>query len=259
MPRSRVRPASFLLLVGVASMTLVASGAQPVARRFGQIDDARLLQAAREPQNWLVDGGSYLGTHYSPLRQITVDNVAALRPAWFFELDSTRGQESEPVVVDGVMYLSTAWSRVYALDAATGRELWRYDPQVPGPVAARGCCDVVNRGVAVYKGRVYLAALDGRLIALDARSGRVRWSTQTVDPRQMYTITGAPRVFRDKVVIGNAGAEFGVRGYVSAYDAGTGRMLWRFYTAPGDPAHPADGAVSDEVMQRLSIRPVPAL
>lgn len=140
------------------------------------------------------------------------------------------------MVVDGVMYTASAWSKVQALDAATGKLLWQFDPQVPGRIAIHTCCDLVNRGVAVWKGRVYVGTVDGRLIAIDARTGKQAWSVVTVDRAKPYTITGAPLVAKDKVIIGNGGAEFGVRGYVSAYDAATGRQLWRFYTVPGDPA-----------------------
>jgi len=200
------------------------------------IDGARIAAADSEPGNWLAHGRTYSEQRYSPLDQINAGNVANLGLAWYYDLDTNRGQEATPIVVDGVMFVSTAWSKVKALDAATGELLWDYDPQVPGQKAIDACCDVVNRGVAVWKGKVYVGALDGRLIALDAATGDVAWSVQTTDPNRPYTITGAPRVFRDKVVIGNGGAEFGVRGYVSAYDTESGDLVWRFYTVPGNPA-----------------------
>ncbi|MDE2410272.1 MAG: PQQ-dependent dehydrogenase, methanol/ethanol family, partial [Sphingomonadales bacterium] len=181
------------------------------------------------------------------------DNVGHLGLAWTFGVDSNRGQEATPIVVGGVMYVSTAWSRVYALDARTGRQLWRYDPGVAGPVGFDACCDVVSRGVAVSQGKVLLGALDGRLIALNAKSGRVLWSVQTTDPTRPYTISGAPRVFGNKVVIGNGGAEYGVRGYVTAYDLASGKQAWRFYTVPGDPNAPADGAASDAVLRKAAL------
>lgn len=215
----------------------------------GEVNDQRMLDAASEPENWIVNGGTYAGQYYSTLDQITPANVGELAPAWYFELDTDRGQKSEPLVVDGVMYISTAWSKLYALDARTGEQLWAYDPQVPGEFGARACCDVVNRGAAVYQGKVYVGTIDGRLIAVDAATGKEVWSTQTTDPDEWYSITGAPRVVRGKVIIGNAGADFGVRGYVSAYDAETGAMAWRFYLAPGDPDGPPDNAASDAIMQ----------
>ncbi len=152
------------------------------------------------------------------------------------------------------MYTSTAWSKVVALDAASGKALWTYDPQVPGATAIKACCDVVNRGVAVYRGKVYVGALDGRLIALDAATGKVVWSVATTDPKASYTITGAPRVVKGKVIIGNGGADiYQVRGYVSAYDAETGKLAWRFYTVPGDPAKGSDGAASDKVLAEKAL------
>ena len=134
------------------------------------------------------------------------------------------------------MYTTSAWSIVYALDAKTGRELWVYDPQVPKRWGQYACCDVVNRGVAAWNGRVYVGTLDGRLVAIDAATGKLAWEKLTVDQSLPYTITGAPRVVNGKVIIGNGGAEYGVRGYVTAYDATTGEQVWRFYTVPGDPA-----------------------
>jgi len=217
----------------------------------GAVTDARMLAAASEPQSWLVNGGTYRGQYYSTLDQIDERNVGALAPAWYFEFDTFRGQESEPLVVDGVMYVTTAWSKLYALDARTGKQLWFFDPKVPGRTGVRACCDVVNRGASVYHGKVYLGTIDGRLIAVDARTGKPVWSVQTTDPRQMYAITGAPRIARGKVIIGNGGADFGVRGYVSAYDSETGKLAWRFYLVPGDPAKGPDHAASDAIMKTL--------
>lgn len=202
------------------------------------VDDARLTQAATDEGNWLTHGRTYDEQRYSPLKQIDVSNVNTLGLAWSYDLDTTRGQEATPLVIDGVMYSTSAWSKVQALDAATGKLLWQYDPQVPGERAAHACCDVVNRGVAAYKGKVYVGTLDGRLVALDAKTGKVVWSVVTVDQSKPYTITGAPRVVKGKVIIGNGGAEYGVRGYITAYDAESGKDLWRFYTVPGDPSKP---------------------
>ena len=200
------------------------------------VDGARIVAADTEPGNWLTHGRTYSEQRYSPLAAIDPDSVAQLGLAWYHDLDTDRGQEATPIVVDGVMYVSTAWSKVKALNAASGELLWSYDPKVPGAKAVEACCDVVNRGVAVWKGQVFVGTLDGRLVALDAATGAPAWSVQTTDPDQPYTITGAPRVVDDKVLIGNGGAEFGVRGYVSAYDAGSGDLVWRFHTVPGDPA-----------------------
>jgi len=225
-----------------------AAGASGIPSRAAAVDDSRLRRAEQDPANWLIYGGSWLEQRYSRLTQVSTHNVARLRPAWSFEFDTTRGQESTPLVVDGVLYVTTAWSKVYALDARTGRELWFFDPKVPGPAGVPTCCDVDNRGAAAYHGKVYVGTIDGRLIALDAATGKPVWTVMTVKPHGPYAITGAPRVARGKVYIGNAGADFGGRGYVSAYDAETGRLVWRFYTVPGDPSQPADGAASDDVL-----------
>ena len=250
-PFLSIAASAALLAAGLQFSTALLDAAGP---RSGQIDDKRAINAANEPDEWLVNGGTLNGEHYSKLTQINIDTIKDLKPAWYADYDTYRGQEAEPIVVDGVMYVSTAWSKVYAYDAATGKQLWYFDPKVPGDTGVKTCCDTVNRGVAVYKGRVFFGALDGRLIALDAATGRQVWSTQTVDPKSALTITGAPRVIRDKVIIGNAGADFGVRGYVSAYDTATGKMVWRFYTAPGDPAKGPDHAASDSIMEKM-VRP----
>jgi len=217
----------------------------------GPVDDRRLAAAHEAEEEWLMTGGGRDEQHFSPLAQINDTNVSALSPAWFFDYDTNRGQEGEPLVVDGVMYISTAWSKVYALNAATGEMLWQYDPKPAGASAFRGCCDVVNRGVAFYKGMVFVGSFDGHLAAVDAATGRELWKVNTVDQSQNYTITGAPRVFNDLVIIGNGGAEYGVRGYVTAYDVTTGQQKWRFYAVPGEPGK-ADGEVSDEVIERLA-------
>jgi quinohemoprotein ethanol dehydrogenase len=207
------------------------------------VDDARIIRADDEPGNWMTYGRTYSEQRFSPLKRINDANVSQLGLAWFYDLDTRRGQEATPIVVDGVMYFTTAWSKVFALDAATGAVLWSYDPKVPPEWAVNACCDVVNRGVAVWGGKVFFGTLDGRLIALDAATGYPAWDKLTIDRKFRYTITGAPRVVKGKVIIGNGGAEMGVRGYVSAYDAETGEMAWRFYTVPGDPAKPFENPV----------------
>ncbi|MGH7434402.1 MAG: PQQ-binding-like beta-propeller repeat protein, partial [Polyangiaceae bacterium] len=200
------------------------------------IDAERLTAAAKDGQNWLTHGRTYDEQRFSPLAEIKAANVKSLALAWSLDLDTNRGQEATPLAIDGVLYSTSAWSKVQAIDSVTGKLLWQYDPKVPGPTGARACCDVVNRGVAAWKGRVYVGTLDGRLVALDARTGKEAWSVVTVDTTKPYTITGAPRIIKGKVLIGNGGAEYGVRGYVSAYDADTGKLAWRFYTVPGDPS-----------------------
>jgi quinohemoprotein ethanol dehydrogenase len=199
------------------------------------VDDARLVNADETPGDWLSYGRNYQENRYSPLNQITKSNINELGLAWSINLGTTRGIEATPIVVDGIMYLTGPWSIVYAIDARKGEILWIYDPEVPKGYGEKACCDVVNRGVALYKGMVYVGSLDGRLIAIDAASGKKAWEIITVDQTQAYTITGAPRVVDGKVIIGNGGAEYGVRGYVTAYDALTSEQLWRFYTVPGNP------------------------
>jgi quinohemoprotein ethanol dehydrogenase len=203
--------------------------------------------------DWPVHGGTTQEQRFSPLAQIDRDTITDLKPAWFVELDTNRGQEATPIVVDGALYTTTAWSKVYAVNAKTGERLWYFDPKVPGATGFKACCDVNSRGPAVADGKVFVAALDGRLLALDAQTGGQLWSTVTVDQSQPYTITGAPRYVKGKVVIGNSGGEFGVRGYVSAYDADTGELAWRFYIVPGDPAKGPDGAASDDALARIAL------
>jgi len=238
------------LLVGAGALLLSACGNAPPGA--GAVTEARLLSAEEDPDNWLSHGRTYAEQRFSPLADINDGNIGQLSLAWAVELDTNRGQEATPIVVDGVMYLSTAWSKVMAVDAASGEVLWRYDPQADGAKGAHACCDVVNRGVAVWEGKVFAGTIDGRLVALDAATGRELWDVVTVDQERPYTITGAPRVVRGKVIIGNSGAELGVRGYVSAYDANTGELVWRFYTVPGNPADGPDNAASDEVLARFA-------
>ena len=182
-------------------------------------------------------GRTYDDQRFSPLNQINEQTVARMGLVWSHELDTTRGLEATPIVEDGVIYTTGSWNVVYAMEAKTGKILWQYDPAIDRSRAYFLCCDAVNRGVALYQNKLFEGTLDGRLIALDKHTGTIVWSTQTTDVAQAYSITGAPRIAKGMVVIGNAGAEYGVRGYISAYDAETGKMAWRFYTVPGDPAH----------------------
>nr|1KV9_A Chain A, TYPE II QUINOHEMOPROTEIN ALCOHOL DEHYDROGENASE [Pseudomonas putida] len=202
------------------------------------VDEAAIRATEQAGGEWLSHGRTYAEQRFSPLKQIDASNVRSLGLAWYMDLDNTRGLEATPLFHDGVIYTSMSWSRVIAVDAASGKELWRYDPEVAKVKARTSCCDAVNRGVALWGDKVYVGTLDGRLIALDAKTGKAIWSQQTTDPAKPYSITGAPRVVKGKVIIGNGGAEYGVRGFVSAYDADTGKLAWRFYTVPGDPALP---------------------
>src|SRR5258705_724509 len=225
----RITVASLVVWLAVG-----CAGTTPTAHITG----ARIQAADSEPQSWLAHGRTYSDQRFSPLAKITTANVDQLGLAWSHDIKarSARGVEATPIVVDGVIYATGPWSHVLALDAKTGKLLWEFDPQVSGAYGAKGSCDIVNRGVAGWAGKVYVGAFDRRVIALDAQSGTQVWETLTVDQAKDYTITGAPRIVKGKVLIGNGGADFGVRGYVSAYDADNGKMLWRFYTVPGNPA-----------------------
>jgi len=200
------------------------------------VGEGRLVNAGREAGDWLTNGRTYGEQRYSPLTQISRDNVGRLGLAWEAPLESNDfGVEATPLVADGVLYVTSTWSRVYAFDAATGRLLWKFDPEVPRDWLRQGCCKAVNRGVALWQDKVYVGAFDGRLFALDAHTGRTVWVADTTGRKPLYTITGAPRAVKGKVIIGNGGADFGARGYFSAYDAETGALVWRFYTVPRDP------------------------
>ncbi|NMY30608.1 PQQ-dependent dehydrogenase, methanol/ethanol family [Pseudomonas sp. WS 5412] len=215
-----------------------------------QVDGPRIIAADREPGNWMSHGRTYDEQRYSPLDRVNAGNVGQLGMAWTTKLDIDSGTEATPLVVDGVMYTTGAFSIVYAINAATGELLWKYDPKVPAENLGQGCCGPVNRGVAVWQGKVYVGSFDGRLIALDAGTGQPVWSVDTlIDRSKSYSITGAPRIVKGKVLIGNGGAEFGVRGYVTAYDADTGKQIWRFYTVPGDPKLPPENAAMAKAMK----------
>ena len=198
----------------------------------GRITSAVLVGADGDSANWVSHGRTYSEQRFSPLDAVNRENVGQLGLAWYADMDTGRGQEATPLVIDGKLYLTTAWSKVKAFDATTGAKLWEYDPEVPGETAVKACCDVVNRGLAAWGDKLFFGTLDGRLIALDRETGKVAWEKVTVDQSKSYTITGAPRVIDGKVIIGNGGAEFGVRGFVAAYDAGSGDQLWKFYTVP---------------------------
>jgi quinohemoprotein ethanol dehydrogenase len=244
--RNRSKWGSVPLLVGLAAW--IASSQQTY-----RVDDNVLLNAGKTGDEWLMNAGDYWQTRYSPLKQVDSSNVGRLGLAWYYDTDSLPGTlEASPVVSNGTLYGTLTWGVVFAVDARTGKQKWRWDPQVghqnfpPGsagnPDKVRTgpslCCGPGNRGVAVYNGKVYVGTLDARLVALDAETGKVDWEVQTADKNTDYSITGAPLVVKGKVIIGNGGGEFAVRGYISAYDAETGKLIWRFYTVPGDPSKP---------------------
>ncbi len=240
------------LILGAAIVLASGCGNRLQAKHNSAVDGKRLAKADSEPGNWMSYGRTYSEQRFSPLKAVNDQNVSQLGLTWHFDLDTHRGQEATPLVIDGIMYFTSAWSKVYALNAATGEKLWSFDPQVDAGWAVNACCDAVNRGVAAWNGKVFVGTLDGRLIALDAASGNKVWEAQTTDPSKRYTITGAPRVIKAKVIIGNGGAEMGVRGYVSAYDAETGKMAWRFYTVPGDPSQPFENTALEKAAKTWS-------
>ena len=228
--------ALFLFAFGGSTHTEEGDGAPPKRSQAAyEIDQNALVAAEAKRGDWLSYGRTYKEQRFSPLDQINDETVKDLGLAWVYETQTKRGLEATPLVIDGIIYTTGSWSKVYALDAVSGEPLWTYDPEVPKETAMLACCDVVNRGAALYDGRIYVGTLDGRLIALDADTGSLEWSTKTTPEGAPYTVTGAPRVVKGKVIIGNGGAEYGVRGFIAAYDAQTGEMAWRFYTVPGNP------------------------
>ena len=212
------------------------------------VDQQRLANADEDPGQWMSYGRTWSEQRFSPLAAINDTNVQRLGLVWYADLNTYRGVVATPLEIDGVLYNVSAWDVTTAYDAATGKVLWKYDPKIPLEWARLACCGPVSRGLAAWQGKIFVAALDGRLIALDARTGKPLWSTQTLDPGQPLSITGAPRIADGQVVIGNGGGDFGARGYMSAYDAQTGRQTWKFYIVPGDPSKGPDGVASDSVM-----------
>jgi len=207
--------------------------------------NADLTAASPDGAEWLSYGRDPGEMRYSPLDQINAENVAELGVAWTYDPGTYRGLEATPLVHNGIMYGTLPWSRVFAVDARTGEEIWTFDPMVDKGIGWKACCDVVNRGVAMHDGKVFVGTIDGRLIALDSADGSVVWEVQTlIDTGRPYTITQAPRIADGKVIIGNSGAELGVRGYVTAYNAEDGSQAWRFWVVPGNPA---DGFENEDV------------
>ena len=238
----------WFVAVMVALSASVAMAQQP-----RPVDDKALRNAAKNGDEWLTNGRDYAETRYSPLKQIDATNVSRLGLAWYYDTGSLPGTvEATPIISNGTLYGTATWSVVFAVDARTGKEKWRWDPKIshqnfpPGsagnPNKVRTgpsvCCGPGNRGVAIYDGKVYVGLLDARLVALDAETGKVVWDVRTAGANEDYSITGAPLVVKGKVIIGNGGGEYAVRGYVTAYDAETGKQVWRTYTVPGDPSKP---------------------
>ena len=214
-----------LLLCGTA-LTLAA-----------QVPYERILNAAREPGNWMTYSGTYNSQRYSTLDQITRDNVSRLQVAWIYQVSSRHKLETSPLIFDGVMYISEPPSDVTALDLKTGRPIWTYRRTLPAGVIA--CCGQVNRGVAVLDDQLFVGTIDAHIVALDLKTGRVRWDIEVADYKLAYSITAAPLALKDKIIVGIAGAEYGIRGFLDAYDARSGKRVWRFWTVPG-PGEPGN-------------------
>lgn len=231
-------------------LPLAACGKDVSAPAKDGVTDAKLLAAAEG--EWLSYGRDYAEQRFSTLTQINDKNVGELGLAWSADLDTARGQEATPLMHDGTLYITTAWSLVKAYDARTGALKWSYDPKVPREKLVEVCCDAVNRGVALYGDKVYVGTLDGRLVALDQKTGKVVWDKLTIPEGSHMAITGAPRIVKGRVLIGSAGAEYFTRGYLAAFDAQTGDELWRFYTVPGDPSKPQEGKHLDAALKTWS-------
>jgi quinohemoprotein ethanol dehydrogenase len=232
----------FVIATALTSFALVA-GAAPA-----EVNSKRLRNANDEPGQWMSYSRTWDEQRFSPLKQINDGNAAKLGLAWYADLNTYRGVQATPLFIDGVLYNVSVWNVVTAYDARDGKVLWTYDPKVAPEWARLACCGPSARGIAAWEGKIYIGALDGRLVAVDAGTGKEVWSVQTFDRSMAYSITGPPRVFDGVVVIGNGGADYGVRGFVTAYNAQTGKKLWRFYTVPGDPSKGPDGEASDNVM-----------
>ena len=243
----------YLLVIATALMSLAShANSQPAAQT---VNESSIMNPRGE---WLSHGRTYREQRFSPLDSVNRDNVDELDLVWSFKFDTARGMEATPIVHDGVIYVSTGWSHVHAIDARSGEELWHYDAKVPKAQLAKTCCGPVNRGVAIWQEdsdsplQVFFGALDGRLIALDAATGMENWSVQSTPTDGNYSVTGAPRIVKGMIIIGNGGAELGVRGYVSAYDVTTGEMKWRFYTVPGDRNKPQENAALESALETWS-------
>jgi quinohemoprotein ethanol dehydrogenase len=245
-----VTGASLAISGGFAVAQKIDKGSAGHIKAVTSAVDANFIKAnTPTSKDWPAVGLDYAETRFSKLNEINAGNVKTLGLKWTYSLESIRGVEATPLVVDGIMYVSASWSVVHAIDARTGKRIWSYDPGVNRETGYKGCCDIVNRGVALYKGKIYVGAYDGRLVAIDAVTGKKVWEKDTlIDHSHSYTITGAPRVVKGKVLIGNGGAEYGARGYITAYDAETGEQAWRWFVVPGDPGKPFE----DESMEKAA-------
>jgi alcohol dehydrogenase (cytochrome c) len=230
-----------------------AAAGSPVPKNIS-VSQAKLSAAAKDGTNFLHSNGSYEQTRYYPAAQINSENVAKLKPAFIFQTEVLESMETAPIVIDGIMYLTTSYNHVYAIDAATGKEFWHYKHK-QGPVTTY-CCGPNNRGVAILDGQLFMGTLDAKLVSLDAKTGKVLWATQIADPELGYSETMAPVAVDGKVLIGTNGGEYGVRGFVKAFDAKTGALVWTFYSIP-ERGHEGVWAVNDATGRNM-LRDIPA-
>src|SRR3989454_8213040 len=223
---TRVKHCALVLIVVIAAVG-----------SYGQVAFERIVNAAKEPQNWLTYSGDYAGRHFSPLDQINTTNARSLVAKWVYQTAATGKFETTPLVADGILYATGQDDRAFALDARTGRPIWLYQRQLPSDI--RPCCGRVNRGLAILGDKVFMATLDAHVIALDAKTGNLIWDVSAVDYKNGYSFTLAPLAVKNFIVVGISGGEYGIRGFIDAYDADTGKRKWRFYTVPGpgEPGH----------------------
>ena len=237
---------AFALGSGIAASQEMAAGAtttaKPMSANLAPVSQAMLDNAAKDAKNWLHPNGNYDNSRYYAAKQITADNVKALAPAFVFQTAVLESMETAPIVDNGVMFLTTSFNHVYAIDATTGEEFWHYRHKL-GPIVTV-CCGNNNRGVAISEGKLFMGTIDAKLVALDAKTGKVLWETQIADADKGYSETMAPAVVDGKVIIGTNGGEYGIRGFVKAYDANDGKLLWTFYTIP-DKGHEGVWAKND--------------
>src|SRR5437016_1575105 len=227
-----------ILVIAAIGVAIALRSSADNKAKPGDVNETRVMSDAAIGSNWLLNGRTFDASHFSPLQQITDKNIGGLGLAWSLDMDSAMGVVSEPIVVDGVIYVSAPLSKVYAVEAATGKLLWKFDPQVRLDQAINGSYSArTNGGVAVWNGKVYVGTGDCRLIAIDAATANKIWESTVCEPTQTG-ITGAPRVAKAKILMGYNGSDDAVRGALAAYDAETGKEVWRFWTVPGDPSKP---------------------
>src|ERR1700686_1062285 len=237
--------------VSLALTAVMLSAWLTAGPQVRKVDDTTLKHAGETGTEWLTYGLTQAETRFSPLNQINASTVKRLGLAWSHDAGSGGGgQEATPLVSNGILYAITNWGVVFAVDARTGKERWRWDPEVnQTAVRPKICCGVVNRGLAIYQGMIFAPVIDGRLLALDAETGKVLWEARVAYPQDQYTITMAPRIAKGKVIIGASGGDRPTRGFFDAYDAATGHRAWRFYTIPGDPSKPFENAAMRKAAQ----------